>query len=160
MINGGYSMSSLERLIIQNINHNKLKESIYPSCDDETDIDRQRNDLIELYNLMLDKGYDQLPENTCEKRSYREIEAKLIELNTEGVKKSPIINSKGMPGEFITTQEKTMIPEASMPLSKMDINQLRDLAVSLGADRKKLYGTSKQSLIITIDQLKKKNKQG
>lgn len=40
-------------------------------------------------------------------------------------------------------------------LSKMNINELRDLAVELGADRKKLYGTSKQSLILTIDRLRK-----
>lgn len=32
-------------------------------------------------------------------------------------------------------------------LSRMNTNELRDLAVELGADRKKLYGTSKQSLI-------------
>lgn len=35
-------------------------------------------------------------------------------------------------------------------LSKMNTNELRDLAAELGADRKKLYGTSKQSLILTI----------
>ena len=40
-------------------------------------------------------------------------------------------------------------------LSKMNTNQLRDLAVSLGADRKKLYGTSKQSLIFIIHELEK-----
>lgn len=40
-------------------------------------------------------------------------------------------------------------------LSKMNTNELRDLAVELGADRKKLYGTSKQSLILTIDGLRK-----
>jgi len=40
-------------------------------------------------------------------------------------------------------------------LSKMNTNELRDLAVELGADRKKLYGTSKQSLILTIDRLRK-----
>ena len=36
-------------------------------------------------------------------------------------------------------------------LSRMNTNELRDLAVELGADRKKLYGTSKQSLILTTD---------
>ena len=40
-------------------------------------------------------------------------------------------------------------------LNKMNTNQLRELAVSLGADRKKLYGTSKQSIIITISRLEK-----
>lgn len=43
-------------------------------------------------------------------------------------------------------------------LTKMNTNQLRDLAVALGADRKKLYGTSKQSLILTIWNLEKKQK--
>ena len=41
-----------------------------------------------------------------------------------------------------------------MKLSKMNTNQLRDLAVALGANRKELYGTSKTALIIIIDKLK------
>ena len=40
-----------------------------------------------------------------------------------------------------------------MKLSKMNTNQLRDLAVELGADRRTLYGTSKQALIIKIHRL-------
>ena len=40
-------------------------------------------------------------------------------------------------------------------MKKMNTNELRELAVSLGADRKKLYGTSRQALIIIIDKLKK-----
>lgn len=42
-----------------------------------------------------------------------------------------------------------------MKISKMNTNELRELAISLGADRKKLYGTSRQALIIIIDKLKK-----
>ena len=42
-----------------------------------------------------------------------------------------------------------------MKLSKMNTNNLRELAVQLGADRKKLYGTSKQALIILINKLSK-----
>ena len=38
-------------------------------------------------------------------------------------------------------------------LSDMNTNELRDLAVELGADRKKLYGTSKMALIILINHL-------
>lgn len=41
------------------------------------------------------------------------------------------------------------------PLSKMNVNELRDLAVSLGADKSKLYGTSRQALIVIIDKLKR-----
>lgn len=44
-------------------------------------------------------------------------------------------------------------------LRKLNTNQLRDLAVQMGADRKKLYGTSKQSLIIKIGQLADKYNQ-
>ena len=40
----------------------------------------------------------------------------------------------------------------------MNTNQLKELTVSLGADRKKLYGTSKQALIIIIGELKKEDK--
>ena len=39
-------------------------------------------------------------------------------------------------------------------LSKMNTNELREYAVSLGADRKKLYGTSKNALIIIINKLR------
>lgn len=45
-----------------------------------------------------------------------------------------------------------------MKLSKMNANQLRELAVSLGADRKVLYGTSKQALILTVQKLQKVEK--
>ena len=44
------------------------------------------------------------------------------------------------------------------PLSKMDINELRALYVSLGGDIKRTYGTSKQAMIIKIDDLKRKGK--
>lgn len=41
-------------------------------------------------------------------------------------------------------------------LSKMNTTELRNLAASLGYDKKKLYGTSKQSLIVTIHGIEKK----
>lgn len=40
-------------------------------------------------------------------------------------------------------------------LSKMNVNELREIAVNLGADRKKLFGTSRQALVIIISQLEK-----
>ncbi len=43
-------------------------------------------------------------------------------------------------------------------LSKMSIYDLRNIAIQLGADPKKLYGTSKQALIIKIKQLQKEVK--
>lgn len=42
--------------------------------------------------------------------------------------------------------------------SDKSVNELRDIAVSLGADKSKLYGTSKQALIIIIDKLKRNSK--
>ena len=42
-------------------------------------------------------------------------------------------------------------------LSRMNTNELRGLAVELGADRKKLYGTSKQSLILRKEAASKEN---
>lgn len=39
-------------------------------------------------------------------------------------------------------------------LNSLKIDELRNIAVELGADRKTLYGTSKQALIIKIDRLK------
>ena len=41
-------------------------------------------------------------------------------------------------------------------LSKLNTNQLRDLAVEMGADRKTLYGTSKQALILKVQKLSEK----
>ena len=37
----------------------------------------------------------------------------------------------------------------------MNVTQLRDIAVELGADRKSLYGTSKQMLILIINKLER-----
>lgn len=42
-----------------------------------------------------------------------------------------------------------------MKLSKMNVNELREYAISLGAERNKLYGTSKDALILIITKLKK-----
>lgn len=47
--------------------------------------------------------------------------------------------------------------ESDKPLSKMNINKLREIALSLGADKKRLYGTSKQGLMVIIDKLRKDN---
>ena len=44
-------------------------------------------------------------------------------------------------------------------LKSMNTNQLRELAVSMGAERKRLYGTSKQAIILIIGDLEKSNKQ-
>ena len=38
---------------------------------------------------------------------------------------------------------------------KLNTNELREIAVSLGADKKKLYGTSRTALVVIIDNLKK-----
>lgn len=43
-------------------------------------------------------------------------------------------------------------------LSDKNVNELREIAASLGADKSKLYGTSKQALIIIIDKLKRNSK--
>lgn len=45
-----------------------------------------------------------------------------------------------------------------MKKKDMNINQLRDYAVALGGERKKLYGTSRTALLIIIDRLEKENK--
>ena len=45
-----------------------------------------------------------------------------------------------------------------MKLHKMNTNQLREFATQLGADKAKLYGTSKQALIIIISKLQKEAK--
>lgn len=42
-----------------------------------------------------------------------------------------------------------------MKKQKMNINELRELAVSLGAERKRLYGTSRMALLLIIQDLKK-----
>lgn len=40
-------------------------------------------------------------------------------------------------------------------LSQLNTKELREIAAELGADKKRLYGTSKQALIIIINNLKK-----
>ena len=39
--------------------------------------------------------------------------------------------------------------------AKMNTNELREMAVALGADRKRLYGTSRQAMLIVISNLEK-----
>ena len=48
--------------------------------------------------------------------------------------------------------------ESKIKLSKYDTNKLRDLAGILGADKKKLYGTSKDAIIRVIDDIRMKSK--
>lgn len=54
--------------------------------------------------------------------------------------------------------DSTSKAKDAKPLSKMDMNELRALYVSLGGDIKKTYGTSKQAMILKIDDLKRKGK--
>lgn len=42
-----------------------------------------------------------------------------------------------------------------MRTAQMNINQLREYAVKLGADKKKLYGTSRQALLLVISRLER-----
>lgn len=51
------------------------------------------------------------------------------------------------------------VMERNIPMSKRSINELREIAVSLGADKKTLYGTSKTAMIFVIDQLKMQKEQ-
>lgn len=44
-------------------------------------------------------------------------------------------------------------------LKRMNTNQLRNIAVAMGAERKRLYGTSKQSMILIIFDLEKGGKE-
>lgn len=54
--------------------------------------------------------------------------------------------------------DSTSKAKDAKPLSKMDMNELRALYVSLGGDIKRTYGTSKQAMILKIDDLKRKGK--
>lgn len=42
---------------------------------------------------------------------------------------------------------------------KLNTNQLREIAVELGADRSKLYGTSRTTMLFIINKLKKEKEQ-
>jgi len=58
----------------------------------------------------------------------------------------------GIPTAELIEQAKTM------RLSRMNTNQLREMAVRLGADRKTLYGTSRTAMIIKIHKLQEEAK--
>lgn len=45
----------------------------------------------------------------------------------------------------------------SKPMSKMDINELRQIVKELGGDINRTYGTSKTAIMLYIDQLKSKS---
>lgn len=55
--------------------------------------------------------------------------------------------------------EKKKTRDAGRPLSKMNMNELRQIYVDLGGDIKRTYGTSKQAMILKIDELKRAKKQ-
>ena len=54
-----------------------------------------------------------------------------------------------------TNSIKREVKTMKLKLNMLNCNQLRKLAVELGADEKTLYGTSKQALIILIHRLMK-----
>ena len=51
------------------------------------------------------------------------------------------------------------IQEDTNMRQKLNTNQLREIAVELGADRSKLYGTSRTAMLFIINKLKKEKEQ-
>lgn len=83
-------------------------------------------------------------------------ERRMAELDAEAAKaglRFHMTNEAGyMNPHFIGEPKYELV---AISKSKMNTSELRELAVNLGADRKKLYGTSRQSILLIISQLEK-----
>lgn len=55
----------------------------------------------------------------------------------------------------MTYHQNERMDKMKKALSKMNIKELRELAVKLGADEKKLFGTSKTAMVVIINRLEK-----
>ena len=93
-------MSSMERLIIQNIARDRLKESLGVEEVEAPNVNIEEVlDLLCSLSTMSAKGYDKQPEGTTQKKAYRNVEAKLLEIGA-GVKRERAKNAKGIVGDF------------------------------------------------------------
>ena len=92
-------MSESERFIIEKIRRSRLKESIVGRGPNSTDVDREKDDIIEVHNLMLDKGYQYFPEGSSQKKALRNIEEKFGLLGIQ-YDKAPFVKSSKIPGDF------------------------------------------------------------
>lgn len=92
-------MSDAERLIVERIRRRKLKESLIGKVDSKTDKEREVDDIVEVYNLMISKGYQDFPEGSSEKKALRNIEEKFDLLGIQ-YDKAPFVKSSKIPGDF------------------------------------------------------------
>lgn len=105
-------MSTMERLIVERIERKRVNESLYNLggiTDNSTELDRAIEDNLDVLNTMLEKGFQEFPEETAEKRAYREIENKLISLGYD-IKPTPVVKKSDLTGEYLTRQEDIIQP--------------------------------------------------
>lgn len=91
-----------ERQIIQRISKNKLRESeTLLALSVNTPLVKGESivGITDVYQVMLQHDYDKFPEDTHQKKSFREIEDYLIELGAD-ISKADKIDAVEIPGEF------------------------------------------------------------
>lgn len=92
----------LERLIIQNIQRDKLQESldveeVTPEVEPSTE---HLLDLLKDFATMCEKGYHYYPEGTSENKAYRQLEDEIIKYKLSPRSKAPTVKNPEMPGSF------------------------------------------------------------
>lgn len=98
--------STAERLMVQRMRKSRARESLdmlkntYGEVDNDTALERNVKDIMSVYELMVSKGYHLLPEDTSEKRAFRELESKLKTLKVIN-KVAPEVKAPELPVEEI-----------------------------------------------------------
>lgn len=92
---------SIERLIVQNIHRDRLHEVNEIERVEPEDPILSQNEIMDLlvdFATISNKGYQDYPEGTSEKKAYREMEAKLVSVGL-AIKAKEVKNPE-MPGNF------------------------------------------------------------
>lgn len=90
-----------ERVIVENLSK-RLREScpMYTNCvDNSTDVERELVNLTAVYEFMINRGFNKLPDSTTEKRCLFSIYDRLKELGLN-IEEPEAVPTPDFPGEF------------------------------------------------------------
>lgn len=91
-----------ERSIIQRLSKNRINETYLAyakDTDNSSDVERTLVNLTALYEFMIGKGFEELPDQTIEKRSLINVHEELKELGIK-LPEPKKVDTPDMPGEF------------------------------------------------------------
>lgn len=98
--------NSAERLMVQRMKRSRARESLdmlsntYGVVDNRTDLERSVQDVVDVYETMVSAGFHLLPEDTSEKKAFRQLESKLKALKVIN-KVAPKVDAPALPVEEV-----------------------------------------------------------